>query len=399
MKILFVLNNTFLPTAGGIQRTTWLLGEYFQAEGSEVYYYTFKKCKHTKACPGQLVEAPDTGMMFNKINIHHFSTFLDHIQPNVVINQIPSVLPLGAVIKNLQASVGFKIVSCIHGSLFNFKENTAEMLKESLAPWQYKSVNHKLGLALVSCYHKYSFGKTLNMMMQQSDRLVLLATPYLNELSYFEKKYNSEKVVVIPNPVKPQEVNLDAKRKTILYVGRLDIGQKRSDLLVEFWKIAHDQLPDWTFEIVGEGSYKDTLLQQIKENKLRRINIRGRQEPEEYYRKASVFIMTSAYEGFPNVLLEAQSFGCAVVAFNSFAALSEIMDASNGVLVPPFNCSMMCEEVIKIASNPNKLQNLQVNALENSKRFELTRIGEIWKHQLENIHSIFHGQKENHERI
>src|SRR5690606_26708162 len=129
------------------------------------------------------------------------------------------------------------------------------------------------------------------------------------------------KVVCIPNSIPEVQDSLPEKSKTILHVGRLNIHQKRSDLLLDVWARVHAALPDWQFIIVGDGEYKETIDRQILSRALPRVQTVGYQNPTNFYRQSSLFVMTSAFEGFPNVIIEAQSFGVIPFAFNSFSSL------------------------------------------------------------------------------
>ena len=77
----------------------------------------------------------------------------------------------------------------------------------------------------------------------------------------------------IPNSI-PSVVRAPGqKEKIILHVGRLNIQQKRSDLLLKVWGKVFPMLPDWEFVIVGDGEYKEQLELEIKSKNLPRVKI------------------------------------------------------------------------------------------------------------------------------
>jgi len=89
--------------------------------------------------------------------------------------------------------------------------------------------------------------------------------------------------------------------------------------------------------------------------------------------------MTSAFEGFPNTLVEAQSFGAVPVLFNSFPVAEWLVrDGTNGFLVPPFDVDAMAAKVVQIARDDAR-EEVMLGALENARRFEIDRVGQIWE--------------------
>ena len=112
---------------------------------------------------------------------------------------------------------------------------------------------------------------------------------------------------------------------------------------------------------------------------LERVHFEGFQNPEPYYREASIFCMTSAYEGFPNVLVEAASFGCVPVAFDSFAAARDIIsDGENGCLVPAFDLDAYAETLARLMSDDALRERLAKNACRDAVRFSPAHIIDRW---------------------
>ncbi|RGN76255.1 glycosyltransferase [Segatella copri] len=90
-----------------------------------------------------------------------------------------------------------------------------------------------------------------------------------------------------------------------------------------------------------------------KEISSRYLTFEGFQSPIEYYKRASIICMTSSFEGFPMVLVEAMQFGCVPIAFDSFEAIRDvIIPEKTGELVKPF----------KIKDFVNKLSILWITA-------------------------------------
>ena len=89
--------------------------------------------------------------------------------------------------------------------------------------------------------------------------------------------------------------------------------------------------------------------------------------------------MPSAYEGFPNTILEAHSYGCPVLAFKSYAALDWIVNnGGDALLAPPFDVDELSNYAVQLAKNPGKLEEMQLSALKNAHRFTIDKVGEQW---------------------
>lgn len=90
-------------------------------------------------------------------------------------------------------------------------------------------------------------------------------------------------------------------------------------------------------------------------------------------------MMPSAYEGFPNTILEAHSFGCPVFAFNSYAALDWIVnDGKDAYLIEPYVVQKMANETVLLAKSGEKLSESQKKALHNAGRFTVDKVGGMW---------------------
>lgn len=368
----------FNPNAGGVQRTTWKLGKYFVEQGLEVAYYSMANEGHVEVEHGVLYHAPEEGSNRNPINTHDLNQVLIRVKPDVVINQMPYEKELREVLSDNRNEQDYVLLGCLRNSLFNFKNNARDRIRQLLPQPISYFLDNSLGEAIVQWRHKQKHARGLRAIIDQHDYFILLAPPNRDELQYFVGAYRPEKVLAIPNsiPVLHPEC-LHKKEKIILHVGRLDIAQKRSDLLLDFWTELYDRIPDWKFEIVGDGPYYDTLRQDLERRKLPRVVLKGHQKPEPYYEKATLFMMPSAYEGFPNTLIEAQSYGCLPFAFKSYAALDWIVnDGVDAWLSEPFDTKQMADQVVKVINSDMGSEHQK--SLENARRFTIDSVGSQW---------------------
>lgn len=126
--------------------------------------------------------------------------------------------------------------------------------------------------------------------------------------------------------------------KVLLAVGT-KVHQKGFDLLLEAFSALPSRFLDWRLVLVGVD---DSEL-FLGENLVGRVSFVSRAgNMTDWYERASVFVLSSRYEGFPNVLLEAMSSGCACIAFDCPTGPSELIEHNlNGLLVSPGDVSEM----------------------------------------------------------
>jgi glycosyltransferase involved in cell wall biosynthesis len=246
--------------------------------------------------------------------------------------------------------------------------------------WLFRLIDNPFGLNIFNFRHWLKHRYQLKTMLRQNDIVMLLTPPNKEELAHFVGTYPESKVRSIPNSIPRVYDDQPLKKdKIILHVGRLDIIQKRADLLLDFWEKTYQKLPEWRFVIVGDGPYFNKLKSQIEQKQLPRIQLEGHQNPEPYFETASIFMMPSAFEGFPNVILEAQSYGVIPVAFDSYPALSWIInDQRDGLLSKPFDTKSMAEQIIGLASHNKKMDEMKKAALINAKHFTIEEVGRQW---------------------
>ena len=385
MKVLFVLTPAFNPNGGGVQRTTYKLGKYFSEHEIEVAYFSTSNTGHVKVEFGNLYHAKESDGAKNSENIIELKETLKNFQPDFVINQMPYVKALREELFLNEFKKDYLLFGCLRNSLFNFKSNARDRMQQMMPNPVFKIMDNPLGIGLVKQRHYFKHRKDLKAILDQHDKFILLTPPNREELSFFVDDYKNEKVMSIPNSI-PSVMEIPvSKDKIILHVGRLNVQQKRSDLLLKVWEKVYEYLPEWKFVIVGEGPYMNNLKEEIKNKNLPRVKLEGFQKPESYYKRAPIFMMPSAYEGFPNTLIEAQSFGCVPFAFDSYSALSWIVNKEDAILSPAFEPQDMANKIIELAQNENKLELMRQAALKNAKKFTINEVGNIWMKLFEKL--------------
>lgn len=187
-------------------------------------------------------------------------------------------------------------------------------------------------------------------------------------------------VTTIHNPcLSNAEVKYDFENHIFLSVGRL-ASQKGYDLLLRAWKIVQNKLPEWKLIIVGEGQQREELQDLCNELSLVRAELVGHSDNVgEYYKNASCYVMSSRYEGFPMVILEAQSYGLPVISFDCKTGPKDLItQEKNGYLVEEENIHQLAEYMIKFANEPKQALEMSRSAVEYVKQYTIEPIIEQW---------------------
>jgi glycosyltransferase involved in cell wall biosynthesis len=166
---------------------------------------------------------------------------------------------------------------------------------------------------------------------------------------------DSNRMKIIYNPVDIKmvrksslkgDINLDKSKFNLLAVGRLSY-QKGFDMLLRSIKELDDS---YHLTIIGEGKEHQKLIDLAKELQIeKQVTFLGFcDNPYIYMKNADLLVLSSRYEGLPNVVLEANSLGTPVVAFNSSGGTGEIIeDGLNGFLVKPFDTKEFAKKIIQ----------------------------------------------------
>ena len=176
-----------------------------------------------------------------------------------------------------------------------------------------------------------------------------------------------------------QTATLDSN--IVLAVGHL-IHRKGFDLLIRAWNsITPTTRKDWELHIIGNGEEKENILQYLKEYQLLdSVKILSpTTQIQEHYQRASIFAFSSRAEGFPLVLLEAQSFGLPIVSFDCPTGPAEIVrDNIDGFLISDFDTSNFAQKISLLMSDNQLRKEMGKNALIGAQRFQKEKIVEQW---------------------
>lgn len=195
------------------------------------------------------------------------------------------------------------------------------------------------------------------------------------------------KGTVILNPISSSvpEPFAGSRRKVIATSGRLE-EQKNHAMTIKAFSQFHKSHPDYVLEIFGEGSLECELKQLAEDLGLTgSICFEGfSSRALDHIRTASVFVMSSRFEGLSNSMLEALVMGVPTVCTRCGGGGAEavINNGVNGVLVDVDDIDGEAEALLKIIDDCDYARALSFAALELRDKLKLTSIGACWEELL-----------------
>lgn len=191
------------------------------------------------------------------------------------------------------------------------------------------------------------------------------------------------KMAVIPNftDINPLQKVSSLSNKVVLACGRLEEEVKRFNLLLRIWSRVHTKMPRWILRIVGDGD-SSLLKNEAEELKINdSVQFIGRcSDMSVEYLKSSLFVLTSKYESFSLVIIEAKSFGIPVISFDCpFGPREIVRNGVDGLLIENDNTNDFSEAMIRLMKDEELRQNMGRSAiLDYLDRWNVHKIIDKW---------------------
>lgn len=189
-------------------------------------------------------------------------------------------------------------------------------------------------------------------------------------------------IEVIPDPLTfPSSSCSSLTEKRVIAVGRY-VYQKGFDLLLRSWSIVEKKCPEWILTIIGQGERLpyESLIDELRIDRARCKLLGPKDRIQDEYMSSSLFVMSSRFEGFGMVLIEAMSCGLPVVSFDCPCGPKDIVhDNVDGLLIENGNVIKLADAIIMMIQHPEKRKEMADNAIENVQLFRIDRIAEKWK--------------------
>ncbi|MEV5576090.1 glycosyltransferase family 4 protein [Spirillospora sp. NPDC052269] len=195
------------------------------------------------------------------------------------------------------------------------------------------------------------------------------------------------RIVVIPNALPDLNGGPSPRDAPVVLAAGRFVRAKGFDMLIAAYAPLADKHPEWRLHIHGGGAREARLRTQIAELGLGdKVLLKGRTDMGRALEKASVYALSSRYEGMPMVLLEAMSKGVAVVSFDCPTGPADLIrDGENGLLVPPRDVDALTAALDRVMSDRDLRDRLGDAAPAGTDAYHLDRIGPLWTQLLQDL--------------
>lgn len=373
MNILFLIGS--YDSFGGTEKITTVLANAFAAQGHRVCIAACRgKCEPEKLGLAAAVRC------FPLAHDDLRRVLIDE-KIEVVVNQWCLPFYVTRQINRARRGLNVRLVSVLHGVPDRSKKVIVaeDAFRRARG---FMRVVAWLRLRMLNAVIKAS----IRYVYRQSDAYVVLSKSFIPALKSYAGIKSAPKLHAIGNPITiATDYATDwsaRKKKQILYVGRMDKENKRVNRIVEAWQRVWCDYPDWQLVLVGDGPHLRELKDYVATQGVERVTFTGflREDPIEYYKDSSIFMLTSDLEGFGLVLVEAMAYGVVPVVYGSYLSVRDIIDdGANGLITPvPYSEDATVAAMRMLMDDESRRVRLSVAAQEKSKSFALERILRQW---------------------
>ena len=329
-------------------------------------------------------------------------------------NGQPSFFPLSDKVKHLDLAVNFNeqyrhsffVRGFIYFKLLRiYKRKLSDLLKELKADFVLTTISRDIdflhsiqdgSIKIAEAHVAKDFIRNFHLLKKKSLLYKIIGNIWTKRLEHAIKKFsafvvltrrdadawsNIRQAVVIPNsiPFWPEQPSLCTNKK-IISVGRLN-EQKGFERLIEAWSYIACQHSDWKLYIYGNGELESFLKKFIQDKNVSDslFIINPVKNIIDKYLESSIYIMSSRFEGFGMVLVEAMTCGLPVIAFDCPHGPAELItEGEDGFLVENGNIQQLAEKISYLIDNENIRITMGQKARENIKRFGQDQIMQKW---------------------
>lgn len=369
MKIAYLTPSLYIP--GGVERVlttkaNWLAENtdhdiyiiLTDGYGKEPFYPLHPKVHVINLCIDfeELWHLPFYKKVFvylkkQRIYKHKLEQTLQSIKPDITDSLLRREINFISKLKDGSVKIGELHVN--RKNYRNFESNETNLIKDIFSKcWMYSLVKK----------------------LQKLDTFIVLSNEDKNNWPEIKN------INVVPNPLeKLCDETAKLENKNVIAVGRYTY-QKGFDLLLEAWKHVQDKHPDWKLDIYGRG--EKTPYQQLAE----RLGVTSTvhlndatSDITSKYLESSMFVLSSRFEGFGMVLIEAMNCGLPCVSFTCPCGPRDIVtDEEDGLLVENGNVEALAAKICYLIENPDKRRAMGVKAKAASYQYKVENIMPRW---------------------
>lgn len=231
--------------------------------------------------------------------------------------------------------------------------------------------------------------RILRRLLYGRANLLVAQTPIMEKV--MRERYGLKRTVDIPNPVCPPDhaatpFRTHSGRPYLLAIGRLN-PQKGFDVLLRAYA-ASEARASLDLVVAGKGELHEELTKTAIELGIGdQVIFTGHvEDPAPLFAGATFFVLSSRFEGFPNVLLEAMSAGLPVVStILPSGGHAAVTDGVSGLLIPPNDVIAMTHAIDRVAADETFAQQLGENARSAASAFSIDSVVAQWQAKIEEM--------------
>lgn len=385
-KVLVYLMSTPAPQFGGVSKMACTIGALLEKNGYHIHYVAFQNLESRLPKVIEGVNYFPSRDYNGDGNAEFLKNLITTNKIEIVINHIPLNERFADLLYKVCGNKAISIFSVVHNASLNIFSGLAYRM-------EYRLRKHKLGFLfnllktrtvrkiiehIYIAKHREHFRK----MESNSKRVILVSE---SNIADFNKVlgFESKKVMVIPNCVEINKNNnlvvnyTDIKEKIVVWCGRIETYRKRVDLMLDIWAKICMKFPVWTLYILGGGEVEEMKEYANKVN-ARNVIFTGPTNPQEYYRKASIFCHTSVSESFGLVIIEAMSHGVVPIAFDIWPAAKDVIPNDCGYLIPNVDRELFVEKLSLLMTDEQQRINFAKSSFKYSVNFGVEQLENRW---------------------
>ncbi|MCC8424858.1 glycosyltransferase family 4 protein [Mucilaginibacter sp. UR6-11] len=356
MKLLYITNG--INGAGGLERVLSIKTKYL----AEDYRYDI-----TILTLNELVHAP----------FYEFSDKVKLVSINVGGNLVSYIKSYISGINKLVKDFAPDVISVCDDGLKGFfiptilKKNTVIIYERHVS----KEIEMQEGFSLLKQISVKIKWLLMNKLARNFSKFIVLTNGNIKEWPGLDN------ISIIANPLSfyPSQSSL-LKNKKIIAVGKHGY-QKGFDILLRSWQLVQQLHPDWQLNIYGKIEPAAKLQQLANELKVNETVFFYPPEKniQDKYLQSSIYVMSSRYEGFGMVLIEAMACGVPCVSFDCNYGPSDIIQNEiDGYVVENSNERALANSINELIAKPDLREAMGEKAKQNVKRFLSETIVKQW---------------------
>lgn len=287
------------------------------------------------------------------VNVEGLQSFIDHYKPDIIHSHL---FETEMVLSQISFSSAVYFVH-FHDNMKQFKRFSLDVFRN-----KEKITNYFERKLVLKAYRR-----------RKTSFIAISNDSYCYMQSNLPKEYAKELLHNAIN-LKRFSEGIEARDSaSIVMIGSL-VDKKGQDLAIEVIKNLHERKIFVKLDILGDGPNRAKLKKKISDCMLDQyVTLRGNVDhPEDFLKKASLYLHTAIYEPFGLVLIEAMASGLPVVSTDANGNRDIIQEGENGFMVGKRNSNLLADKIQLLLNNSDRWNQMSQNAIQFSKGFDIS---------------------------